>query len=347
MFLSQLNKLDFKDVLIVPQKSSLKSRSEVDLNIQYTFKHSKKTWYGTPIFAANMDTVGTFEMASVLSKNNIMTAIHKHYSEEDWNSFFNLNPSFNTDYLSVSTGISDNDISNIRKIFDINSNLNFLCIDVANGYSEVFLNCIRKCREEFPEKTIMAGNVVTPEITEEIILNGADIVKLGIGPGSVCTTRKQTGVGYPQLSCILESKEAAHLLGGYIISDGGCTVPGDLSKAFGAGADFVMLGGMLAGHEECSGETITVDNKKYKDFYGMSSSTAMIKHSGKVAEYRSSEGKHVRVPYKGYVQDTVNDMLGGLRSTCTYINSKNISELKTKVNCIRVTQQTNDVFSSN
>jgi len=347
MFLSQLNKLDFKDVLIVPQKSSLKSRSEVDLNIEYTFKHSKKSWYGTPIIAANMDTVGTFEMASILSKNNIITAIHKHYSDEDWNSFFNLNPSFNTDYLAVSTGISKNDISNIRKIFDINSNLNFLCIDVANGYSEVFLNCIRKCREEFPEKTIMAGNVVTPEITEEIILNGADIVKLGIGPGSVCTTRKQTGVGYPQLSCILESKEAAHQLGGYIISDGGCTVPGDLSKAFGAGADFVMLGGMLAGHEECSGETITIENKKYKDFYGMSSSTAMIKHSGKVAEYRSSEGKHVRVPYKGYVQDTVNDMLGGLRSTCTYINAKNISELKTKVSFIRVTQQTNDVFSSN
>merc|ERR1712217_397776 len=218
-------------------------------------------------------------------------------------------------------------------------------VDVANGYAEAFVQCIRDLRKRFPEVTIMAGNVVTKEMTEELIFSGADIVKVGIGPGSVCTTRKQTGVGYPQLSAVLECADGAHGLGGRIISDGGCTCPGDVAKACGAGADFVMLGGMLAGHEECAGEVVQEGDDYFKVFYGMSSDTAMKKHAGGVAEYRSSEGKTVKVPYRGPIDETVRDIMGGMRSACTYIGADKIEELPTRTTFIRVTQQLNTVFT--
>ena len=126
--------------------------------------------------------------------------------------------------------------------------------------------CVAQVRAEFPNHTILAGNVVTGEMVEELILSGADIIKVGIGPGSVCTTRKKTGVGYPQLSAVLECADAAHGLGGHIISDGGCTCPGDVAKAFGAGADFVMMGGMLAGHDQSGGEVISKNLDSYHVF---------------------------------------------------------------------------------
>merc|ERR1719152_1084629 len=220
----------------------------------------------------------------------------------------------------------------------------FICIDVANGYAEAFVKCIRDVRTRYPEKTIIAGNVVTKEMTEELIFSGADIVKVGIGPGSVCTTRKQTGVGYPQLSAVLECSDAAHGLGGRIVSDGGCTCPGDVAKAFGGGSDFVMLGGMLAGHEECAGETVQEGGEYFKIFYGMSSDTAMKKHAGGVAEYRSSEGKTVKVPYRGPVINTINDVLGGVRSSCTYVGATELRELPKRCSFVRVTQQINEVF---
>lgn len=340
-------KLDFKDVLILPQKTNIKSRNEVDLNTTYNFLYSKNNWSGIPIIAANMDTIGTFEMYKSLSQHNIMTTIHKHYTIDDWKDFIINNRDINYNLLILSSGVSLDDIEKTRKIFNIVPDLKFLCIDVANGYSEMFLECIRKCREEFTNKTIIAGNVVTPHMVREVIQAGADIVKIGIGPGSVCTTRKKTGIGYPQLSAILDCQEIAHQLGAHIISDGGCTVPGDLAKAFGAGTDFVMLGGMLSGHEESGGKTININGILYKEFYGMSSSTAMTKYSGRVAEYRASEGKHVRVPYKGPVIDTILDILGGLRSTCSYTNSRKLSLLKDNTQFIRVSQQTNEIFSSN
>jgi GMP reductase len=293
--------------------------------------------------AANMDTIGTFEMYRSLSHHNIMTTIHKHYSLDDWKEFKDHN-NINYDLLIVSSGISLEDMEKTRKIFQLIPNLNFLCVDVANGYSEIFLDCIRKYRDEFKDKTIIAGNVVTPEMVKDVIGEGADIVKIGIGPGSVCTTRKKTGIGYPQLSAILDCQEAAHSLGAHIVSDGGCTVPGDLAKAFGAGADFVMLGGMLSGHEECGGKTININGNLFKEFYGMSSSTAMSKYSGGVAEYRASEGKDVRVPYKGPVSNTILDILGGLRSTCTYTDTKELIYLKNNTQFIRVSQQTNEIF---
>nr|KAF6392076.1 guanosine monophosphate reductase 2 [Pipistrellus kuhlii] len=251
-------KLDFKDVLLRPKRSTLKSRSEVDLTRSFSFRNSKQMYTGIPIIAANMDTVGTFEMAKVLSK---------------------------------------------------------------------------------------AGNVVTGEMVEELILSGADIIKVGIGPGSVCTTRKKTGVGYPQLSAVMECADAAHGLKGHIISDGGCSSPGDVAKAFGAGADFVMLGGMLAGHSESGGELVERNGKKYKLFYGMSSDTAMKKYAGGVAEYRASEGKTVEVPFKGDVEQTIRDILGGIRSTCTYVGAAKLKELSRRTTFIRVTQQVNPAFS--
>merc|ERR1712084_190459 len=220
-----------------------------------------------------------------------------------------------------------------------------ICIDVANGYSEPFVQCIRDTRKRFPQHTIMAGNVVTGEMTEELLLAGADIVKVGIGPGSVCTTRKMTGVGYPQLSATMECADAAHGLGGCVVSDGGCTCPGDVAKAFGAGADFVMLGGMLAGHDECSGELIEEGGQHFKVFYGMSSDTAMKKYAGGVAEYRSSEGKTVRVPYRGPIGETIRDILGGIRSACTYVGAAELKELPLRTTFIRVTQQLNTVFT--
>ncbi|WP_430936581.1 GMP reductase [Saccharicrinis sp. 156] len=338
-------KLGFKDVMFRPKRSTLKSRSQVSLERTFKFLHSSAEWTGIPIMAANMDTVGTFEMARVLSANKLFSAIHKHYTLEEWNTFLEEAPQGVEDYIAVSTGTGEADFEKVMHIFDANQHLRFLCIDVANGYSEPFVAFVKRARERFPDKVIMAGNVVTGEMVEELLLAGADIIKVGIGPGSVCTTRIKTGVGYPQLSAIIECADAAHGLGGQIISDGGCSVPGDVSKAFGAGADFVMLGGMLAGHDESSGETIEKDGKKYKQFYGMSSVTAMDKHVGGVADYRASEGKTVEVPYRGAVDNTLQDILGGVRSTCTYVGASKLKELSKRTTFIRVAEQENKVYT--
>ena len=317
-------KLGFKDVMIRPKRSTLKSRAEVDVSRNFTFRNSQKRWSGVPVIAANMDTVGTFEMAKALAKEGLMTAIHKHYTLQEWDHFLSTSPDGIYEHLAVSTGTGKEDEEKIRTLFQNHPELEFLCVDVANGYSEYFVEFVQKMRHHFSAKTIIAGNVVTGEMVEELILAGADLIKVGIGPGSVCTTRIKTGVGYPQLSAIIESADAAHGLGGHIISDGGCRIPGDVAKAFGGGADFVMLGGMLAGHAESGGEVVEVDGKKFRQFYGMSSKTAMDKHSGGVAEYRASEGKTVQVPYRGEVAGTVRDILGGVRSACTYVGASQL-----------------------
>lgn len=338
-------KLGFKDVMIRPKRSTLKSRSEVNLEREFKFLHSPIVWTGIPIIAANMDTVGTFEMAQALSEKKLFTAIHKHYSLTDWNIFSSNLPKNIENYMAVSTGISKKDSEFLANIFQFNPYLKFICIDVANGYSEHFAEFVKRTRKQYPEKVIIAGNVVTGEMVEELLLSGADIVKVGIGPGSVCTTRVKTGVGYPQLSAIIECADAAHGLGGQIISDGGCSSPGDIAKAFGAGADFVMLGGMLSGHTESGGEIIQKQGRPYRKFYGMSSSTAMEKHVGGVADYRASEGKTVEIPYKGDVENTLQDILGGLRSTCTYVGAQRLKELTKRTTFIRVNEQENRVYS--
>lgn len=336
-------KLGFKDVLIRPKRSTLKSRSQVCLQRSFPLKHSNSTWTGVPVIAANMDTVGTFAMAKALAEHEMLTAIHKHYSVDEWRAFLTESPQL-SNFIMVSTGTSAKDFEKLKDIMAIDENLKFICIDVANGYSEHFIEYVRSVREAFPDKAIVAGNVVTGEMVEELILSGADIVKVGIGPGSVCTTRVKTGVGYPQLSAVMECADAAHGLGGLIISDGGCSMAGDVSKAFGGGADFVMIGGMFAGHDESAGELIERDGEKFKLFYGMSSQTAMDKHSGGVAEYRASEGKTVEIAYRGPVNNTVQDILGGVRSTCTYVGAAKLKELSKRTTFIRVAEQENRTF---
>ncbi|XP_053449419.1 GMP reductase 2 isoform X2 [Nycticebus coucang] len=280
-------KLDFKDVLLRPKRNTLKSRSEVDLTRSFTFRNSKQIYTGIPIIASNMDTVGTFEMAKVLCKFSLFTAVHKHYSLDQWQEFARQNPDC-LEHLAASSGTGSFDFERLEQILEAVPQVNYICLDVANGYSEHFVEFVKDLRKRFPQHTIMAGNVVTGEMVEELILSGADIVKVGIGSGSVCTTRKKTGVGYPQLSAVMECADAAHGLNGHIISDGGCSCPGDVAKAFGAGADFVMLGGMLAGHSESGGELTEKNGKKYKLFYGMSSEMAMKKYYRSMAEYRLS-----------------------------------------------------------
>ena len=338
MKIEQDIKIDFNNVLIRPKRSTLSSRNEVNLEREIIFKNSKKKWTGIPIMTSNMDTVGTFEMYYKLVEQKMITCFHKHYEIDDYPD--NLEP----DYYMLSTGITTEDWEKI-KILIKKLNPNFVCIDVANGYMSSLMDFVKNFRKEFKSITLVCGNVVSREMVEELIINGVDIVKIGIGNGSVCTTRLQTGVGMPQLSAVLECADAAHGVGGHIISDGGIQVPGDIGKAFGGGADFVMMGSMFAGHDESAGELIEEDGKKFKLYYGMSSDTAMNKYSGGVAKYRSSEGKTVKVIYKGPVEETINNLLGGLRSTCTYIGSQRIKDIPKCTTFMRVNNQVNNLFN--
>ena len=362
-------KLDYSDVLFRPKRSTMGSRSEVDLNRTYTFRNVNPDFpdnirtddfFGIPIMAANMDGVGTVKMANALAEQGLFTCLAKAVPIEllnivnDWR------------LTAVSSGITDSDKQTLRIKLRKYPDIRYVCLDVANGYSERFLDFVADFRERYPDKIIIAGNVVTPDITEELILRGADIVKVGIGPGSVCTTRIKTGVGYPQLSAVIECADAAHGLGGHIIADGGCASPGDVAKAFGAGADFVMLGGMLAGTDQGGGDLVdqygkplkdaygkvtdkptSATKKAYVQFYGMSSNAAQEKHGGR-KDYRASEGRTVRIPYRGDVQSIVGDILGGIRSTCTYVGAKRLKDLSKCTTFIQVNngKQHNTVFES-
>ena len=366
-------KLDYKDVLIRPKRSTLGSRKEVDLHRGFTWRNwrpedlsmeqlrpENRHWRGIPIMAANMDGVGTFEMADKLVEGQLFTCLKKTYTVNELVNYFDNEYPERTQYVAMSIGITDSDHQKFRDVYEqTDSKLRYVCIDVANGYSNRFRNFVAEFRQLYPHIVIIAGNVVTGEMTEELILAGADIVKVGIGPGSVCTTRVQTGVGYPQLSAVIECADAAHGLGGHIIADGGCTCPGDVAKAFAGGADFVMLGGMLAGHDEGGGEVITkfyetaeVDNEGYRvreskqfvTFYGMSSKAANDKHFGGLKEYRSSEGREVLVPYRGAVARTIQDILGGVRSACTYAGAVRLKHLSKCTTFVRCTQTHNSVY---
>lgn len=335
-------KLDFSDVLIRPKRSTLHSRAEVTLDREFRFRHSKAIWKGVPIIAANMDHTGTFAMAKGLAEHHLLTALDKFLTVEQWQEFAEKNSqALASSFFSL--GTADHDMEKLHQVMKVVP-LKFICLDVANGYTERFVATLEHIRETYPNTVIMAGNVVTGEMVEELMLSGADIVKIGIGPGSVCTTREKTGVGYPQLSAIIECADAAHGLGGQVCADGGCVTPGDVAKAFAAGADFVMLGGMLAGHDESSGDLIEENGKRFKRFYGMSSAEAMEKHHGTVADYRASEGRSVNVPYRGAVKNTVQDILGGIRSTCTYVGASRLKELSKRTTFIRVTHQRNESF---
>ena len=335
-------KLTFDDVLIRPKRSTLISRSDVNLVREFTFRHTEETWDGVPIVAANMDTTGLFSIAEILQGHKMLTCTQKFYSTQEFADAWENG--VNSEFVAVTCGSTDESFELLKRKMATNKGLKMICIDVANGYREVFLNFVRKVRGEFSEKIIIAGNVATREMTEALILAGADIVKVGIGPGSVCTTRKVAGVGYPQLSAISECSDAAHGLNGHVMSDGGCSSPGDVAKAFAAGADFVMLGGMLAGHDESGGELIEDGGGSYKSFYGMSSAKAMETHYGEIADHRAPEGKEVRVPYRGPLEVTVQSILGGLRSACSYVGARRIKDLPKCTTFIRVSMTTNEVF---
>ncbi len=344
MKIEQELKLDFSDVLIRPKRSTLCSRNEVDLERTFVFKNRqglvKKEWKGIPIMASNMDTTGTIEMYKVLSTYKMITCFHKFYNVEDL-----ISQDLNPDFYAISTGITDKDYEKLKILIE-KLNPTFVCIDVANGYMFSFVEFVKKVSDNYPNIVIICGNVVSREMVEELIINaGADIIKVGIGQGSCCTTRTQTGVGMPQLSCVIECADAAHGVNGKIVSDGGCTVPGDISKAFGGNADFVMLGGMLAGHTESGGEIVEEDGNLYKMFYGMSSKKAMEKYNGGMAKHRSSEGKVVKLPFKGNVKDTIENILGGIRSTCTYIGAKTLKDIPKCTTFLRVTNQLNNSLS--
>ena len=354
-------KLNYSDVLFRPKRSTLSSRKEVDLERRYTFRNvitdfpqniEEYNYRGVPIMAANMDGVGTIEMAETLRKHGMFTCLAKHYTYDDLK---NVN-TLMWENAAISTGITDHDQDLCDNILTQIEDIQYVCIDVANGYSEKFLDFVERFRERWTNKVIIAGNVVTPDVTEELILRGADIVKVGIGPGSVCTTRIKTGVGYPQLSAVIECADAAHGLGGHIIADGGCASAGDVAKAFGAGADFVMLGGMLAGTDQGGGEVITklyksneldtdgddyllskkkIEEKRYVKFYGMSSTAAQEKHGG-TKDYRASEGRVVQLAYRGDVEPIIRDIMGGVRSACTYVGAKSLKELSKRTTFVQV-----------
>lgn len=358
--------LDYCDVLLRPKRSRLASRSEVEVLREYTFKWCPRSIHATGIIAANMATTGTFEIAREMQKQHLLCALHKHYTAQELIRFLenNQKQTGNNDLLFISSGVSDADYEKISTVLKTGLIYN-LCIDVANGYSPYLINYVRKVRAAFPDILIMAGNVVTGDMCEDLILNGADIVKVGIGPGSVCTTRKLTGVGRPQFSTVIECADAAHGVGGMVCADGGCTVPGDVCKSLCAGADFVMLGGMLAGHEESGGELCTkhiqtgelnllddktcafkIEEKQYKTFYGMSSAFAQEKHYGGMKKYRASEGKVVEIPYRGPIEPTLLAILGGIRSCMTYIGAKRLKDMPKCATFYRVNRQLNTIFGN-
>lgn len=318
--------LDYKNILLLPNRSNLTSRKDVGLFSKF------KNILSVPIIAANMDGVGTMEMADELSNFGLMTCLLKTYTEKELIEFFDCADPYwrklRSHYSIYSMGITDEDfVKFLRVLEQTDGNIKHVCIDVANGYMDSFVDFIRKLRSQISDINIIAGNVVTGDMTKALIEAGADIVKVGIGPGSVCTTRIQSGIGRPQFSAVLECAAAADEAGGAIIADGGCTCPGDIAKAFVAGADFVMLGGMLAGHDEGGGDIVTINDNYFVQFYGMSSKMANEKHFGGLQDYRSSEGREVLIPYRGKVGSTITDILGGLRSACTYIGVDNISKL--------------------
>ena len=320
-------KLNFEDVLLQPKRSTLSSRKDVDMTRNFTFRNSGKQMNFLPIFASNMDGVGTFSMAKALQDHKMMTVITKTTTIDQWRTA--VGNGVRLQSVSVCTGTNvmwDKDATDwktMQEVLKSFPDIKMITVDVANAYHQNMVDFIKKIRNEYPEKIIIAGNVVTPEMTEELIINGADVVKIGIGPGSVCTTRTMTGVGVPQFSAIVDCSDAANGVGGHIMADGGCVHPGDIAKAFGGGAHMVMIGGMLAGHDES--ETQVVDGKR--EFYGMSSDRAREVHGQRKDGYKGNEGRLISLPDRGPVAKTLEDIIGGVRSACTYIGARRIKDM--------------------
>jgi GMP reductase len=339
-------KLDYKDVLICPKRSTLRSRKDTDIVREFKFKHCKRILKSFPIVAANMDGVGTFAMARAFFPYKMMVALHKYYSIDELKKFFEEIGEKNAQYVFYTTGIADEDFEKLVQFSKKVKKglLQNICIDVANGYTERFADYVKKVREKFPEALVMAGNVVTGEMVEQLILSGADIIKIGIGPGSACLTRRMTGVGYPQLSAVIECADAAHGMGGRICADGGCEYVGDVVKAIAGGADFVMSGSMFTGHDESDQEIIEKNGKQYMKYFGSSSDEAMKRHYGGTKKYKTSEGREIEVLYRGAVEGRIQELEGGLRSACTYVGAAKLKELTKKTTFIKVNRQLNQLW---
>tara|TARA_Y100000592_G_scaffold100847_1_gene183244 strand:+ start:574 stop:1626 length:1053 start_codon:yes stop_codon:yes gene_type:complete len=339
-------KLNFDDVLMEPKRSTLSSRRDVDMTRKFTFRNSGKIMDFTPIFASNMDGVGTFSMAKVLQKHKMMTVITKSTTVEQWRQA--VGSGLRLQSVSVCTGTNKiwdqeaSDWNNMQDVLQSFPDVKMITVDVANAYHQNMVDFIKRVRDEYPNKVIVAGNVVTPEMVEELIINGADMVKIGIGPGSVCTTRTMTGVGVPQFSAIVECADAANGVDGHIMADGGCVYPGDIAKAFGGGAHAVMIGGMLAGHDES--EQTPKDGKI--EFYGMSSDRAREKHGKRKDGYRGNEGRWISLPHRGPVEPTIEDILGGVRSAATYIGARRLKDMPKCATFVRVENNINKVYES-
>lgn len=335
--------LDYNDVLIQPKRTTLNSRKEADILRTYKFKYYKNSIQSTGITVANMATTGTFEMAKAISKLDGITCLQKHYTSDEIINFLKSND--NNNLIFISTGIKDDEFEKICSILDTGL-VDKVCVDIANGYIPNLAKFVKKLRDKYSDNIlIMAGNVVTGDMTQELILNGTDLVKVGIGPGSACTTRKITGVGRPQLSAVMECADAAHGMSGMICADGGCTCSGDIVKAYAGGADFIMLGGMFAGSLEAAGEVITKDGKELKLFYGMSSCYAQEKHWGKMNKYRASEGRVVEIPYTGPIENKIEEIYGGIRSAMTYIGARRLKDIPKCTTFYKVNRQLNEIFA--
>ena len=344
MRIKQALKLNYEDVLLQPKRSTLTSRADVKMTRTFNFRNSKKQLEFCPIFASNMDGVGTFSMAKVLQEYKMMTVITKSTTLEQWKQA--VGTGLRLQSVSVCTGtniIWDKDASDYKTMQDVLTNfpdVKFITVDVANAYHQNFVDFVKRIRDQYPDKIIIAGNVVTPEMTEELLINGADIVKIGIGPGSVCTTRTMAGVGIPQFSAIVECSDAANGVDGHIMADGGCVYPGDIAKALGGGAHMVMIGGMLAGHDESEQEI--VDGKI--EFYGMSSDRAREVHGKRKDGYRGNEGRLISLPYRGPVTETVEDILGGVRSSATYIGARRLKDMPKCATFVKTNNVQNRVY---
>jgi GMP reductase len=370
MIINNETKLDFSDVLIVPQRSTLNSRSEILLERTFHFYHSPRIWKGIPIICANMSFC-SFDMAKELANHKMIACLHKYHSLDELSNYFNSNPQ-NINYTFVSIGYKKSDLNHLLELKNkINIQPN-ICIDVPNGHMDAFVKYCKKVRENFPESIIIAGNVTNTSSTQELIIyGGVDIVKIGIGGGSACTTRFLTGCGVPQLSCCLENSYIAHGLQngekklGLVCSDGGHKTVGDVCKALCAGSDFVMLGGYFAGTESCNGEWtfehkayLNKDNK-YKDinwwqpnspgyetekrktkftYYGMSTHHSQQLYEDNIKHYRASEGTKITVEYKGTVDRVIQELLGGIRSCCCYIGADTIKNMNKCAEFCRVSK---------
>ncbi len=307
----------FDDLLIVPQKSEVRSRRDPSLTTRLT----KTKTIQAPFISANMDTITESQMAIAMNELGCLGILHRFMSIEEQVQHIHKIKETGAQIISASIGVNDDYQDRARTL--IEAGVNVITIDIAHGHSVQMLETMKHLKDVFPQIEIIAGNVATPQATIDLIEAGADAVKVGIGPGSMCTTRIITGCGVPQMTAIALCAEVARERGIPVIADGGIRNSGDIMKALSAGADTVMLGSMLSGTMETPGE-IKGGKKQYR---GMASKAAQVSWRGGVPEGMAPEGESTLVTVKGTVRDVVLELSGGLRSGMSYVNATSVSEI--------------------